>query len=239
MADAMREPRIGHPRPPEIKRLPQLLTLVGSEALTSKTHLVSPLCNPINVFWAIRCLPLARLLCLAPAFLGLLSFACYTFALGGANPLVISQTLGIAELLRPLGRRASLTLAGSLLTFGGSFGIASALDIATLLCALLANCTIPLQPREDALEALLAASFQRREGLPALGQGDRNGDVQGPHEEHSFGAAAQRQNRGRDYAYWVSHYLAVRPLAAHERLGPAPKRRHPRKEQGYRLRERE
>jgi hypothetical protein len=138
---------MGHPRPPEIKRLLQLLTFVGSETLTSKTHLVSPLCNPINVLWAIRCLPLARLLCPAPPFLGLLSFARYTFALGGASPLNISLTLGIAALLRTLGR------------LGGSFGIASALDIATLLCPLRANCTIPFRRARTRLRLCLPPPF--------------------------------------------------------------------------------
>ena len=96
MADVMRKPRLGHPGPLVIKALPQLLTLVRPEALTSKTHLVSPLGNPINVLRAIRCLPLAWLLCLAPlALLGLLAFA---RPLSGAT-LCILLTFGIAALL--------------------------------------------------------------------------------------------------------------------------------------------
>ena len=99
MADAMRKLRLGHPGPLVIKALPQLLTLVRPEALTSKTHLVSPLGNPTTVLWPIRCLPLARLLCFATlALLGLPSFASYTFALSGARPLSISL-VGIASLL--------------------------------------------------------------------------------------------------------------------------------------------
>ena len=136
MADPMRESRIGHPGPPEIKSLPQLLTLVGSETLTCEAHLVSPLRNPINVLGAIRCLPLAWLLCLAPLpLLDPLFFAFCRFAFGGAGPFGASLTLGIAALLRPLGRAASLTSVGF-------FGIAPALQIAALLRALLAHSTL-------------------------------------------------------------------------------------------------
>jgi len=119
MADPMRESRIGHPGPPEIKSLPQLLTLVGSETLTCEAHLVSPLRNPINVLGAIRCLPLAWLLCLAPLpLLDPLFFAFCRFAFGGAGPF------------------------GASLTSVGFFGIAPALHIAALLRALLAHSTL-------------------------------------------------------------------------------------------------
>ncbi|MGE3702236.1 MAG: hypothetical protein AB7G08_26195, partial [Hyphomicrobiaceae bacterium] len=165
MADPMREARIGHPGPPEIKGLPQLLALVGSEALSRKAHLVSPLCNSINVLGAIRCLPLARLLNLASLpFLGLLFFAPRAFALGGARPFGISLallTLGISTLLRPLGRAASLTSVGS-------FGIAPALHIAALLRALLAHSALsPLLCRTGpGLRLRLAPPFNAAWAFP-------------------------------------------------------------------------